>query len=82
MNLASTVPVFQDFFSINTTIDRRQSKTLILSMNVDHTSLETEFSIAICRLTSDKWQSKKLFIAISDPHSSFVKSAFDATKPV
>ena len=27
-------------------------------------SLETEISIAICRLTGDKWQSKTLFLAI------------------
>ena len=38
--------------------DRRQSKTLILSMNVDQKSLETDFFVAICRPTSDKWQSK------------------------
>ena len=29
--------------------DRRQSKTLILSINLDQESLETMFSIAICR---------------------------------
>ena len=29
---------------------------LILSMNVDEKLLETEFSIAICRQTGDKWQ--------------------------
>ena len=29
---------------------RRQSKTLILSTNVDQKSIETEFSIVICRL--------------------------------
>ena len=33
---------------------RRQSKTLILSTNVDQKSLGTEFSIAICRPTGDK----------------------------
>ena len=31
------------------TPNRRQSKTLILSANVDQKSLETEFSIVICR---------------------------------
>ena len=36
-----------------TTPDRRQSKTLILSMDVDQKSLETEFSIAICRQSPD-----------------------------
>ena len=33
------------------TLGRRQSKTLILSRNVDHKSIETVFSIAICRPT-------------------------------
>ena len=59
------------------TPDRRQSKTLIVSTNVDQKSLETEFAIAICRPTGDKWQSKILFLAIFDPRSSIVKSAFD-----
>ena len=56
---------------------RQQSKTLILSTNVDKNSLETEFSIAICRPIDDKWQSKTLFLAILDPHSSIVMSVFD-----
>ena len=47
---------------------------LILSMKVDKKSLETEFLIAICRRTGDKWQSKTLFLAIFDPCLS---SAFD-----
>ena len=42
----------------------RQSKMLILSTNVDQKSLETEFLIAICRPTGDKWQSKTPFLAI------------------
>ena len=46
------------------TTGRRQSKKLILSTNVDQKSLKTEFSIAICRPTGDKWQSKTLFLAI------------------
>ena len=37
-----------------TTPGSRQSKTLILSTNVYQKSLETEFSIAICRPTGDK----------------------------
>ena len=37
-------------YSINTS-DRRQSKTLILWTDVDLRSLETEFLIAVCRLT-------------------------------
>ena len=60
-----------------TTPDRRQSKTLILSTNVGQNSLETEFSIAICRPTGDKWQSKTLFLAIFYPRSSIVKSVCD-----
>ena len=47
-----------------TTPSRRQSKTLKLSRNIDQKSLETEFLIAICRPTGDKWQSKTLFLAI------------------
>ena len=52
------------------TPDRPQSKTLILSTDVDQKSLETEFLIAICRPTGDTWQSKTLFLAIFDPCSS------------
>ena len=37
-------------FSLNTS-DRRQSKTFILSTNVDLRSLETKFLIAVCHLT-------------------------------
>ena len=59
------------------TPDRRQSKTLILLKNVDQKSLETEFSIDICRPTGDKWQSIALFLAIFDPRSSIVKIVFD-----
>ena len=50
---------------------------LILSTNVDLRSLETEFLIAICCPTGDKWQSKMLFLAICDPHSLIVQSDFD-----
>ena len=45
----------------------RHSKTLIVSSNVDQKSIETEFSIAICRP----------FLAIFDPRSSIVKCVFD-----
>ena len=61
----------------NNTQDRRQSKKLILSTSVDQKSLVTKFSIAICRPTGDKWQSKTLFLAIVDPRSSILKSVFD-----
>ena len=43
---------------------RRQSKTLILSMNVDKKSLGTEFLIAICHPTGYKSQLKTLFLVI------------------
>ena len=59
----------------------RQSKTPILSRNVDQKSLETEFSIAIYRHTGDKWQSKTLFLSIFDPRSSIVDSFFDCRLP-
>ena len=38
-----------------------------VDQNVDQKSLETEFSIVICRPTGDKWQSKTLFLSIFDP---------------
>ena len=47
---------------------------LILSTKVDKKSLETEFSVAICRPAGDKWQWKTLFLAIFDPHQLIVKS--------
>ena len=59
------------------TPDMRQSKTYILSNNVDNISLATEFSIAICRPTVDKWQSKTPFLSTFDPRSSIVKKFFD-----
>ena len=46
-------------------------------MNVDKKSLEIVFSIAICRPTDDKWQSKTLFLAIFYPRKLVVKSIFD-----
>ena len=46
-------------------IDERRSK-----------SLKTECSIAICRPTGDKWQSKTLFLAIFNPRSMIVKERF------
>ena len=49
------------------TLDRRQSKMIIISTNHGPKSLETEFLIAICCLTGDKWQSKTLFLVIFDP---------------
>ena len=45
---------------------RQQSKTPILSRNVDQNPIQTVFSIAICGHTGDKWQSKTLFLSIFD----------------
>ena len=53
----------------------------ILSRNVDKKSLETEFLIAICRNTGDKWQSKTLFLSIFDPRSLIVDSVFNCRLP-
>ena len=39
--------------------------------------LETEFLIAICRPSGDKWQSKTLFLAIFDLPLLIVKSLFN-----
>ena len=46
----------------------------ILSTNVDQKKLETEFLIAINSPAGDKWQSKTLVVAISDPRSSIFES--------
>ena len=42
------------------------------SMNADHRSLETVFSIVNRRQSGDKRQSKALFLAIPDQRSSIV----------
>ena len=47
---------FTDIVSLAFSTDL-QSKTPILSGNVDQKSIETVFSIAICRPNGDKWQS-------------------------
>ena len=46
------------------TLGRRQSKNV--NERDEHRSkiVKTEFSIAICRQTGDKWRSKMLFLAI------------------
>ena len=53
----------------------------ILTRNVDKKLLETEFLIAICRHTGDKWQSKMLFLSIFDQCLSIVDSFFDCCLP-
>ena len=60
---------------------RGQSKTPILSSNVDKKSIETEFLIAICRQSGDKWQSKTLFLSNFDPRLLIVDSVFDCRLP-
>ena len=57
----------------------KRSKAPILSRNVDQKSIETVFSIVICRPSSDKWQSKTLFLSIFDPHSSIVNNVYTFT---
>ena len=52
---------------------------IILSSNVDKKSLETEFSIAICRLIGNKWQSKTLFLLIFDPSHRLLRAFSIAT---
>ena len=69
--------IFDNVFSCRITPGRRQSKTLTLSRNVYQKLTETVFSIAICRPTGDKWQSKTLFISICDPRSSIFDYVFD-----
>ena len=44
------------------------------STNADQKSMETVFSIAICRQSGDKWQSKTPFLVIVDQRSSIVFS--------
>ena len=60
---------------------RRQSKTPILLRNVDQKSIKTVFSIAICRPTGDKWQSKTQFLSFFDPDESIVDNVFDCPLP-
>ena len=60
---------------------RRQSKTPILSKNVDQKSRKTVFSIAICCHTGDKWELKTLFLWIFDPRSPIVDKVFDCRLP-
>ena len=64
------------------TPDKRQSKTLILSTDVDQKSLETEFSIAI--YFSLNWRQITIENTVSSdigPCLSIVKSVFDCRLP-
>ena len=60
---------------------RRQSKTPILSRNIDQNSIETVFSIVIFRSTGDKWQSNTLFLSIFDRRSSIFDNVFEYRLP-
>ena len=56
----------------NITLSKKQLKRFYQLTNADQKSLETAFSIAICRQLGDKWQSKTPFITIFDLRSSIV----------
>ena len=62
---------FENIYTIATP-GRRKSKLYQQSTNADQKSIETVFSIAICRQCGDKWQSKTLFLTIFDLRSSIV----------
>ena len=49
---------------------------------MDQKSLETVLSIAICRQSGDKWQSKSLFLTIFDLRSSMVLTFSIAAYPL
>ena len=53
----------------------------ILSRNVDQKSIEAVFSIANCRPSGDKWQSKTPFLSIFDLCSSILDNVFDCRLP-
>ena len=57
-------------------------KRYLQSTNADQKSIETVFSIVICRQCGDKWQSKTLFLTIFDQRSSIVLAFSVAAYPV
>ena len=59
--------------------NRKRSKH---STNADQKSLEAVFSIAICRHSGDKWQSKTMFLKIVNLCSSIVLAFSIAAYPV
>ena len=65
-----------------TTPETRQSKTLLTIDERRSKSLETVFTIAICRKMGDKWQSKTRFLAIFDLRSSIILTFSIAAYPV
>ena len=52
------------------------------STNTNQKSIETVFSIPICRQCGDKWRSKTLFLLIFDLRSSIVLAFSIAAYPV
>ena len=65
------------------TPDRRQSKTFsTIDERGSKNAIETVFSIAICRLSGDKWQSKTLFLTSFDLRSSIVLTFLITAYPV
>ena len=60
----------------------RYRKRYRQSTNADQKSIETMFSIAICRQCGDKWQSKALFLLFFDLRSSIVLAFSIAAYPV
>ena len=63
-----------------TTSGRRQPETLVFTMEM--VSLETKFSIAICRPPGDKWQLKTLFLATFDLCLRLLRAFSVAAYPV
>ena len=64
------------------TPDRWQAKTLLTTDECDQKSLETVFSIAICRQSGDKWEWKTLFLTIFDLSSLIVLTFSIVANPV
>ena len=64
------------------TLERRQSKPLSTFDERGSKSLETVFSIVICRQSGDKLQSKTLFITIFDLRLSIILSFSITAYPV
>ena len=69
------------FLVMYITLGRRQSKTLLTIDEADQKSIETVFSIVICRRSGDKWKSRTLFLAIFDLCSSIVVTFSIAVYP-
>ena len=75
-------PVSVEIIMEKLMVSRRQSKTSILSTSEDKKSLETEFLIAFCRQTGDKWQSKTLFLGILIGVRQLLRAFMIAAYPV